>query len=229
MKISDALLSIRKLDLVLPEFQREYVWTKEQAKQLLVSLVKGYPVGGLLVWKTDQPPELKNIATLPDRLGTLTILLDGQQRLTTLHMLLTGDVPAYYRLEEIENDPRDLYYNLETGELQYYQVTRMRDDPAWQRVVDCLAEGKVNLFGIVQAKGLTEQAAFERAAQLNEHLTRLRSIRDRDLPEQIVPPTANLTDAIDIFDRVNSQGTKLTDAELALTHMTANPENSRMI
>ena len=48
MKIQELLDGIRKKDLVLPEFQREYVWTREQAKQLFVSLAKGYPVGGLL-------------------------------------------------------------------------------------------------------------------------------------------------------------------------------------
>ncbi len=51
MKVREALDSIRKKDLVLPEFQREYVWTKDQAKQLMVSLRRGYPVGGLLIWK----------------------------------------------------------------------------------------------------------------------------------------------------------------------------------
>ena len=99
MKISEALHSIAKRDIVLPEFQREYVWNREQAKQLLVSLAKGYPVGGLLIWKTDTPPELKNVGELPDKLGTMMVLLDGQQRLTTLHMLITGEIPAYYRPE----------------------------------------------------------------------------------------------------------------------------------
>ena len=94
MKISELLDSIRKYDLVLPEFQREYVWSREQAKQLMVSLVKSYPVGGLLLWKTDQPPELKNVDKLPDKLGTIQVLLDGQQRLTTLHMLITGVIPV---------------------------------------------------------------------------------------------------------------------------------------
>jgi uncharacterized protein with ParB-like and HNH nuclease domain len=42
MKISQLLDDIRSRDLVLPEFQREYVWNREQAKQLMVSLVKGY-------------------------------------------------------------------------------------------------------------------------------------------------------------------------------------------
>jgi len=45
-----------------PEFQREYLWSLEQSKQLMVSLFNSYPVGTLLFWKTDKPPEIKNIA-----------------------------------------------------------------------------------------------------------------------------------------------------------------------
>jgi hypothetical protein len=229
MKISEALFSIQKQDLVLPEFQREYVWGKEQAKQLIVSLVKGYPVGGLLVWKTDSPPELKNVNELPDRLGTVMVLLDGQQRLTTLHMLITGEIPAYYRPPEIQNDPRDLYINVETGDLQYHQPMKMKDDPLWQRVTACFQDGQVDLFKIVQQLEPDPQAAFQRAARLNSNLTKLRGIRDAEIPEQVVPAAAGLADAIDIFDRVNSQGTKLTDAELALTHITAKWPQARRV
>lgn len=78
MKISELLDGIETRNLVLPEFQREYVWNRDQAKQLLDSLMKEYPVGGLLFWKTDRPPELKNIDTLPDKLGTVTVILDGR-------------------------------------------------------------------------------------------------------------------------------------------------------
>jgi len=59
MKISELLHSIKIKDTVLPEFQRQYVWRKDQAKMLLSSLAKDYPVGALLFWKTDNPPELK--------------------------------------------------------------------------------------------------------------------------------------------------------------------------
>src|ERR1043166_7383479 len=114
MKVSEALDSIRKLDIAIPEFQREYVWNLDQAKELMVSLVSEYPVGGLLLWKTDKPPELKGVVKLPDKIGTVQVLLDGQQRLTTLHLLLTGEVPSYYTVEKITNDPRGLYVNLET-------------------------------------------------------------------------------------------------------------------
>jgi hypothetical protein len=47
------------------EFQREYVWSKEQAKQLLVSLFKGYLVGGLFTWKTHTLPSLKTSRNCP--------------------------------------------------------------------------------------------------------------------------------------------------------------------
>ena len=93
MLISQAISDIRTQDLVLPEFQREYVWSKEQAKQLLVSLTRKYPVGDLLFWKTQEPPELKNVDEMPDKLGTAQVILDGQQRLTTLYMLVTWRNP----------------------------------------------------------------------------------------------------------------------------------------
>ena len=45
MEVKELLDEIRKLDVVLPEFQREYVWDRDKAKQLIVSLMRRYPVG----------------------------------------------------------------------------------------------------------------------------------------------------------------------------------------
>ncbi len=229
MQIRELLDDIRKQDIVLPEFQREYVWTREQAKQLVVSLFKQYPVGGLLLWKTDHPPQLKNVDELPDKLGTIRVLLDGQQRLTTLHMLIAGDIPAYYTEAEIENDPRDLFFHLDTADFQYYQPSRMTGDVMWQRMIDCFADNNLNVIAIADQATEDPNKKLEIANRLNENLNRLRSIRDIDLPEQVVPHHASLGDAIDIFDRVNSQGTKLTDAELALTHVTGKWPRARRV
>jgi len=146
MKISDLLNGIRIRDLVLPEFQREYVWSKEQAKQLFVSLAKDYPVGSLMFWKTDQPPELKNINELPDKLGSIQVILDGQQRLTTLFMLIEGEIPPYYLEVDIQTDPRELYYNVDSGDFQYYQASRMKDNPVWLRVIACFQCQDINVF-----------------------------------------------------------------------------------
>lgn len=229
MSIQELLNDIRNQNIVLPEFQREYVWTREQAKQLVVSLYKQYPVGGLLLWKTNNPPELKNVNELPDKIGTVQVLLDGQQRLTTLHMLIYGDIPAYYTKAEIENDPRDLFFHLETADFQYYQPSRMAGDVMWQRMIDCFTDSSLNVMAIADKATDDPNDKFELAKRLNENLTRLRSIRGLDFPQQVVPHHASLDDAIDIFDRVNSQGTKLTDAELALTHVTGKWPNARRV
>jgi len=230
VKISELINDIRTRDAVLPEFQREYVWSKEQAKQLLVSLTREFPVGGLLFWKTDQPPELKNIDELPDKLGAMQVILDGQQRLTTLCMLITGEVPPYYRESEINNDPRDLYYNLDTREFEYYS-SRMRGNPLWLRVVDCFdRDVEVDVFEIAKrVAGDHDAEAFRLANRYLRHLERLRHIQDMDLPVQMVPVHASVDDAIDVFDRVNSQGTKLTEAELALTHVTGKWSQARRV
>ena len=153
MKIRELLDSIRKQDLVLPEFQREYVWKREQSKQLMVSLLKDYPVGGLLFWKTDEPPELKNIDDLPEKLGTIQVILDGQQRLTTLYLLVNGDIPPFYSEKDIQYDPRVLYYNIENGDFQYYQATKMKDNPVWFRVIDCFNDNDINVFPFLAHRG----------------------------------------------------------------------------
>jgi hypothetical protein len=229
MKISELLDSIRKQDLVLPEFQREFVWTREQAKQLMVSLAKDYPVGGLLFWKTDEPPELKNIKEIPEKLGMIQVILDGQQRLTTLFMLIEGDIPPYYTTRDIKVDPRELYYNIEHGDFQYYQASRMRDNPTWVKVTECYRDKDINVFSIAKDQTDDEGGAFDLAQTYNTNLNSLRNVRNADLPVQIVPSKATLTETIDIFDRVNSQGTKLSDAELALTHITGKWAQARRV
>jgi hypothetical protein len=230
MKISELLDGIAKQDLVLPEFQREYVWGKEQSKRLMVSLTKEYPVGSLLFWKTDTPPELKNIDTAPEKLGTVQVILDGQQRLTTLYMLMRGEIPPYYQKHEITHDPRDLYFNLDTGEFQYYQRTVMQDNPIWVRVIDCFRDEFVEPISIASKISQLPEETMAIATRLNKNLNRLRGTEKDDLPAQTVPSHAKLEDSINIFDWINSQGTKLTDADLALTHVTSKwPQARRVI
>jgi hypothetical protein len=220
MKIRTLIDRIQTKDIVLPEFQREYVWRLDQAKELMVSLYKEYPIGSILIWETQSPPDLKGFdAASQKQRGTYQVILDGQQRLTALYMLLKDNPPPFYKEMEIENDPRQLYFNLRTGEFRYYQVTRMELDKAWVSVKDIFL-GNVDAAGIAMemAPDSTEEikrlvSAFSKAHQ------RLLNIAERDFPDLRVPTTASVDDAIDVFDRVNSQGTKLTEAELALAHI----------
>jgi hypothetical protein len=227
MKIRELLDGIRKQDIVLPEFQREYVWSKDQAKQLMVSLLSDYPVGSLLFWNTDNPPELKNINKLPERLGSYQVLLDGQQRLTTLYLLLTGKIPPYYNKNEIITDPRELFFNIESCVFQYYQPSRMKGNPVWVKVVDCFSSETINPVEIAKELSEKDKNTLNKIEIFYENLTKLKNIQNIDLTIQSVPVHADLEAAIDIFDRVNSQGTKLTEADLALTHMTGKWSQAR--
>jgi hypothetical protein len=220
MKIHELMTKIRYLDIVLPEFQREYVWELKQARELMVSLYRGFPTGSLLFWSTSDPPEIKNLSIPKDKLGTTMVILDGQQRLTTLYMLTLGDIPPYYTASDIKNDPRNLYFDLDSGDFLYYQVTRMQHSPNWVPVTACFSSTPPKVFGIAKHKLASGIDPSELAEKYNDNLNRLRTILDLDYPIQTVPPTAPLEDAIDVFDRVNSMGTKLTDAELTLTHIT---------
>lgn len=229
MKISDLIYSINIQDLVLPEFQREYVWTRDQAKKLMSSLVKDYPVGSLLFWKTNNPPELKNFRVNGANNTVHQVILDGQQRLTTLYLLITGEIPPYYTEKDITTDPRNLYYHLGTGDFQYYQSVLMQNDSLWVEVVECFsAESKVNVFKMVE--NAPDDEKLDLAMKYQNRLTALKNIKEKELPELLIPSTATIEDAIDIFDLVNSQGTKLTDAELALTHVVGKwPQARRVI
>ncbi|HEY9877394.1 MAG TPA: DUF262 domain-containing protein, partial [Leptolyngbyaceae cyanobacterium] len=131
MKISQILDKIDENQLFVPAFQREYVWKKDDAKELVASLIKEYPTGTMLTWETNNPPELKGNWDYHPNQGAVKLILDGQQRITTLYMLIRGEIPPYYKPEEITHDTRNLYVNFETLELQYYKKNLMENNPLW--------------------------------------------------------------------------------------------------
>src|SRR5438093_10519608 len=92
LKVRELLDEIDRGQVMLPEIQRAYVWKGPQVGKLLDSLYREYPAGQILLWDTMQLPILKqpegvNPVTLPSA-GQPKIVLDGQQRLTSLHKAL---------------------------------------------------------------------------------------------------------------------------------------------
>ena len=219
MKISTILDKIDGNQLFVPAFQREYVWKRDDAKQLIDSLVKEYPTGTMLTWETANPPELKGPHKYSEKQGAVKLLLDGQQRVTTLYMLINGDIPPYYTAPEIMNDTRGLYVNVETLELLYYMKTRMENNPSWQNITDVF-KGKVSAFDL-QAKyaEIGKLLEMDDLKKLNDNINAITRIRDREFPEQTIPVKATIREAIDIFYKVNASGVALTDAELALAQI----------
>ena len=219
MKIGTILDKVDERQLFVPAFQREYVWKRDDARELMDSLVKEYPTGTMLLWETGNPPELKGPHKYDPKQGSVRLLLDGQQRVTTLYMLIKGEIPPYYTVAEITNDTRGLYVNLETLELGYYQKIRMEKNPLWQNVTDVF-QGQVDAFSLAdELEKAGKDAGTETLRLLNQNISAVRQIREREFPEQTIPVKATIREAIDIFYKVNASGVALTDAELALAQI----------
>ena len=219
MKISTILEKIDEKQLFVPAFQREYVWKRDDAKQLIDSLIKEYPTGTMLTWETSNPPELKGDHQYNKSQGSVKLLLDGQQRMTTLYMLIRGEVPPYYTLPEIINDTRGLYVNLESLDLSYYMKTKMENNPSWQNITD-IFQNKIDAFELQNKyKSIDKELSMEDLKLLNDNINTIKSILGREFPEQIIPAKASIKEAIDIFYKVNASGVALTEAELALAQI----------
>ena len=87
-KYSDLISDIEKGIIKIPKFQREFVWGIDRTAKLLDSILKGYPIGTFILWKTDERiNNIKNVGNLdipPTPDGTkVEYVLDGQQRITS--------------------------------------------------------------------------------------------------------------------------------------------------
>lgn len=195
MKISTILDKIDEKQLFVPAFQREYVWKRDDAKQLIDSLIKQYPTGTMLTWETSNPPELKGRYKYNKSMGAVRILLDGQQRVTTLYMLMRGEIPPYYTAHEIMNDTRGLYVNLDTLELSYYMKTAMENNPLWQNITQ-IFQANVSAFDLqIQFNTVGRSLSMEELKHLNDNINSITLIRERDFPEQTIPVKATIRDA----------------------------------
>ena len=172
-----------------------------------------------MTWETSNPPELKGPHKYNENQGAVKLLLDGQQRVTTLYMLIRGVIPPYYSEQEIMEDTRNLFVQLETLELSYYMKTRMETNPLWQNITHVF-QRNIRARDVVrnlEEKG--ETVTRERQDRIDDNTRAIENILARDFPEQTIPVKASIREAIDIFYKVNASGVALTDAELALAQI----------
>lgn len=98
-------------ELRLPEIQRHYVWQATRVRDLLDSLYRGYPSGSILMWETDEPVPTRDFAIAQENnaFAGRKLLLDGQQRLTSLTAVLGGELVSVRGRKR----PIDILFNLE--------------------------------------------------------------------------------------------------------------------
>ena len=224
MKISTVLDHIDSGHMALPEFQRGYVWNREQVRGLLESLYRRHPVGGLLVWATEARTA-DHRGSGPITQGIVKLLLDGQQRMTTLYGVVRGEAPKFF--EGNTQTFLGLRFHMETETFAFYQPVKMQDDSLWIDVTALMKAGYEGL-GSIMAK-LSESPGYsDQTGKFIDRLSRLLGITDIDLHvEEVTGSDKSLDTVVDIFNRVNSGGTKLSKGDLALAKICAEWPNAR--
>jgi len=116
---------IARGELRLPEMQRRYVWRSSRVRDLLDSLYRGYPSGAILLWETDEPVPLQDMAVSQESnpFQSTRLLLDGQQRLTSLSAVIRGEAVKVRGRKK----PIELLFNLEHPE-KLNVVTEVDED-----------------------------------------------------------------------------------------------------
>ncbi len=213
MKISTVLDHIDSGHMALPEFQRGYVWNRDQVRGLFGSLYRGHPVGGLLVWATESKTAIhRGDGTLAG--GVVKLLLDGQQRMTSIYGVVRGRAPKFF--DGNTQTFTGLRFHLEHETFEFYQMGKMHDDPLWIDVTDLFQKGTAGLGDSI-ARISQDARLAPRVGECAGRLSRLLGITDIDLHvEEVTGADKTIDVVVDIFNRVNSGGTKLSKGDLAL-------------
>ena len=221
MKIRIILDHIDDGSVALPEFQRGYVWNRDQVRGLMYSLYRKHPVGSLLVWVTaTRSSDVRGDAPLPP--GSVKLLLDGQQRVTSLYGIIRGRSPQFF--DGNDQTFTALYFNIEDESYEFYSPTKMKNDPLWISVTELMQTG-VGPF----IKRFVAKPEFE--PQLTTYINRLTAIdniKEIDLHvDEVTGEDKTVDVVVDIFNRVNSGGTKLSKGDLALAKVCASWPEAR--
>ncbi|MCH8240093.1 MAG: DUF262 domain-containing protein [Proteobacteria bacterium] len=218
MKISTVLDHIDSGHMALPEFQRGYVWNRDQVRGLFESLYRHHPVGSLLVWIT-QSSDARHRGEGERPPGAVKLLLDGQQRMTSIYGVIRGAPPQFFQ----GNDAAftGLRFHLGDETFEFYQPIKMRDDPLWIDVTDLMQKGNEGLGKFIAQLGEFPDHK-DRIGEYVGRLSRILGIKDIDFHvDEVTGQDKTIDVVVDIFNRVNSGGTKLSKGDLALAKICA--------
>jgi len=222
MKVQQVLDLIDSGDIALPEFQRGYVWNREQVRGLFSSLYRGYPVGGFMIWNTkaDGAAARGGPVTVD---GTVKLLLDGQQRVTTLYGVMRGQAPKFF--EGNASAFTGLHFHLDEETFEFYAPAKMKDNSAWVNVTTLMQQDVGAFMPNIQDLAGTD------SGQLVKYINRLNAVtqiaRVDVHIDEVTGADKTIDVVVDIFNRVNSGGTKLSKGDLALAKICASWPEAR--
>lgn len=207
----------------IPEFQRGFVWKSTQIRDLAESLWLNYPVGSLLVWNNEEKNEERNAR---DAKNPSLWLVDGQQRSTALSIIF-GRKPFWWDSADNWNkilNKYDLRFDIDAKQEPYFVIAnaamKKRKDLKYIKVSEIINldtqkendQSKMqSIAREVKIQGLCDGMD---AMEVFTRLDRLRKIREKDI--MTITIDHEIEDVVEIFSRLNSKGTKVTEADIYL-------------
>lgn len=211
ISLEQILNYIKSGEIAIPEIQRPFVWKTRQVRDLIDSLYKGYPAGYLII---SQSPDMK----LKD--GSLSIgkkiMIDGQQRVTALMTAIVG-------MEVISSDFKKrrikIAFNPQASEEENEEIFKVQDnailkDKKWIADIAELFKPDFDQWAFVNE--YCKRNPDENGSHINNVLMRLLDIKNRQIGIITLNKDLNIDEVTDIFIRINSQGTKLNQADFAM-------------
>lgn len=204
----------------LPDIQRPFVWPNAKVRDLFDSMYRGYPVGYLLFWQNGiDAHETRTIGDENKQKYPSLLIVDGQQRLTSLYAVIKG-VPVVrenYSAESIEIAFSPLTESFEVSD------AAIRRDPAFIPNISLLLSDKADLFDIVDSYlarlSATRELSDSDKRQIKQAINRLSKLGSFPFTALELASTVTEEEVSEVFVRVNSKGTPLNQADFILTLM----------
>lgn len=209
--IQTLLTWIKSEEIAIPEIQRPFVWGAVKVRDLLDSLYKGYPVGYLIAWRNPNVKLKDGSASTGKR-----VLIDGQQRITALMAALLGKdvITGEYDTVRIRIafNPQD----------EHFEVTNpaIEKNAVWLSDVTTVFSPDFKVLKFVDSYCKANPSADK--DKVYENCERLRGLVNN--PVGLIELNSDLTieEVTDIFIRVNSLGTELSQADFAMSKIASN-------
>ena len=208
--------NIDRGDVALPDIQRPFVWSNRKVRDLLDSMFKGFPVGYLLFWATGAEVGARTIGVdNKDESIPRWLIVDGQQRLTSLYSVFTGHPVVREDYTEsrirIAFRPRDASFEVADAAIEKDPEFLADITPLWK-------EYRNTVTGYLDR---LQAARGELDAEVRDHVEdQLDRVRDlRAYPFEVVELDAAMDeeDVAEVFVRINSEGVTLNQADFILT------------
>ncbi len=218
---------IKHGEIALPDIQRPFVWSSAKVRDLFDSMYRGYPIGTLLFWETGADTSTRQVGGGEHDKVAKQLIVDGQQRLTSLFAVLTGKRVLTKSFEnrniQIAFRPQD-----ETFEVADAAIRR---DPEFIPDITELWKDRyrstVRTFLARLADNRGEQLTEDEEEELESRIDRVRDLRDFRFQTIQLNANADEEQVAEIFVRINSEGVQLNQADFILTLMSVHWEKGR--